>query len=102
MKINNDFDSIWYHDYTYYSNIYDENLLFDIYPCEDNGYVAIGQARPDMDNNKMWVIKVDSMGCDTPGCATGVQVFELPENGLGELRIWPNPVRDILAVSSWQ
>jgi len=92
-KVNNNLDIIWYHDYSYYNNLYDDNYLYDISPCQDNGYIAIGKARPDMGTNKMWIVKVDSMGCDTPGCATGVHVFELPENDIGELKIWPNPTK---------
>jgi hypothetical protein len=39
------------------------------------------------------VIKVDSMGCDTPGCATGTFIRELSPSGggQGEVRVWPNP-----------
>ncbi|MCD4696088.1 MAG: T9SS type A sorting domain-containing protein, partial [Bacteroidales bacterium] len=62
----------------------------------DNGYIAIGKARPDMggSTNKMWIIKVDSMGCDTPGCATGTFIHEFSPSGGGwgeELKVWPNP-----------
>jgi len=40
-----------------------------------------------------WVIKVDSLGCDTPGCATGVGI-ENPPSPVPRtpyLQIFPNP-----------
>ncbi len=93
LKIDNNLDSMWMRKYSYFNELYDMNLFYDASPTTDNGYIAIGKARPDIGNNKMWVLKVDSMGCDTPGCATGTFIKELPlpAGNAGELRIWPNP-----------
>ena len=93
-------DSIWMRDYYHYHNQYDINRFYDVSPTSDNGYIAIGKARPDQggSTNKMWIMKVDSMGCDTPGCATGVQVFEFPVLSNEELKVWPNPAQDILNI----
>ena len=91
-KFSQEGDSIWMRDYNHFNNQYDRNFFYDAYPTTDNGFIAIGQARSDIDgNNKMWIVKVDSMGCDTPGCATGTQVFELPSIASNELIVWPNP-----------
>ena len=100
MKVNNSLDSIWYRDYSYYNNLYDDNFLYDISKCQDNGYIAIGKARPDMGDSKMWIVKVDSMGCDTPGCATGVHMFEFPVVIGEEIKVWPNPAKSKLKVES--
>ncbi len=101
LKIDENLDSIWMRKYSHFNELYDHNLLYDAYPTTDNGYIAIGKARPDMGgNNKMWIVKVDSMGCDTPGCATGVQVFELPANGMEKLKVWPNPTNSKFEVRS--
>ncbi len=98
LKTNDNFDSIWMRKYYYYNNLYDYNYFYDAYPTTDNGYIAVGKARPDMgeSTSKLWVVKVDSMGCDTPGCATGTFVKELPiqAGSAGELAIWPNPARE--------
>jgi len=93
FKFNENMDSIWMRDYHYYNGFEETNFFYDAYPTTDNGYIAIGKARPDIGNNKMWIVKVDSMGCDTPGCATGTFIKELPlpAGTAGELRIWPNP-----------
>ncbi len=99
-KFSKDGDSIWMRDYYYYNNEYDDNLFYDAYPTIDNGHIAIGKARPDLgSSSKMWIIKVDSMGCDTPGCATGTQMFELPTSRVSEMRVWPNPVKNVFWVS---
>ena len=96
-------DSIWMRDYNHYHNQYDINKFYDAYPTSDNGYIAVGKARPDMGgNNKMWIVKVDSMGCDTAGCATGVFVEELSPSGGGkgeDLSIFPNPTTDKFTLS---
>ena len=103
-KFSQEGDSIWMRDYYYYNNQYDVNIFYDATPTSDNGYIAIGKARPDVGgtNNKMWIVKVDSMGCDTPGCATGVQVFELPVANRSEFKVWPNPTSNRFTVHSSQ
>jgi hypothetical protein len=95
MKLDNYLDSVWYRDYIHEDENW-ENYFYDAYPTSDNGYIAVGKAQPDLGNSKLWVVKVDSMGCDTPGCATGTFVKELPlpAGSAGELAIWPNPARE--------
>jgi len=97
-------DSIWWRDYYHYHNQYDRNFFYDVCPTSDNGYIAIGKARPDQggSTNKMWIVKVDSLGCDTPGCFTTVISEEwLVNSGYGHgLRVWPNPVKNKLKVES--
>jgi hypothetical protein len=102
-KFTQEGDSIWMRDYNYFNNQYDQNFFYDASPTSDNGYIAVGQARPDMggSTNKMWVVKVDSMGCDTPGCATGVWEIEFPEITNGEIMVWPNPVSRKFRVSGF-
>jgi hypothetical protein len=96
-KINNDFDSVFRREYMHFNEEYAYNSLYDVTPTSDNGYVAIGRANEGFTQANMWVLKIDSMGCDTPGCATGTFVKELfpyvRDRG-EELRIWPNPVRE--------
>ena len=59
----------------------------------DKGYIGIGYARPGTGGytEKMWVIKVDSMGCDTAGCATGVFTKELSLINDRNITAYPNP-----------
>jgi hypothetical protein len=104
-KFTQEGDSIWMRDYNHFNNQYDVNFFYDAYPTSDNGYIAIGKARPDMggSSNNMWIVKVDSMGCDTAGCDTGTFVVELSPSGGGwgeELKVWPNPANEMFNVQS--
>ncbi len=100
MKVDNNIDSIWYHDYIHEDENW-ESFLYDASPTFDKGYIAIGKARPDMGgNNKMWILKVDSLGCDTPGCITTVINEEVFVRETGELRVWPNPTNGKFDVRS--
>ncbi len=94
LDVSPEIDSLWMWDYTYFNESDDRNYLYDIASTSDNGYIAIGSANEAFTQSNMWVMKLDSMGCDTPGCVTGVFVEELfpYERDQGkDLQIWPNP-----------
>lgn len=100
-KFNTNLDSVFRREYLHFNEAYDINYLYDATPTSDNGYVAIGKANEGFTNANMWVLKVDSMGCDTAGCATGTFVVEFSPSGGGqgeELKVWPNPANKILNV----
>jgi hypothetical protein len=67
-------DSIWMREYNHFNEIYAYNMLYDVTPTQDDGYVCIGRSNEGFTQANMWVLKVDNMGCDTPGCATGTFV----------------------------
>jgi hypothetical protein len=93
MKVDNNLDSLWYRDYIHFNDESAENLLYDMSPCQDSGYIGIGYARPGAGGSteKMWIIKVDSMGCDTAGCATGTFMREYSLNYSKKITAYPNP-----------
>jgi len=102
LKLSLDIDSVWMFDYTFFNEQDDRNYLYDIAPTSDNGYIAIGSANVGFTQSNMWILKVDSMGCDTPGCVTGTWVRQLfpYERERGEvLQVWPNPARDRVTLS---
>jgi len=103
LKINSEGDSLWYRLYYNIDGNDDMNYLYDIIQTNDNGYAACGQVSGPTTSylQHAWVIKVDSMGCDTPGCATGTNTFEFVEETNGELRVWPNPVKEKFQVSGY-
>jgi hypothetical protein len=104
LKLSLDIDSVWMFDYTFFNEQDDRNYLYDIALTSDNGYIAIGSANEGFTQSNMWVIKLDSMGCDTPGCATGTWVRQISpsKGGQGEvLSIFPNPVTDHFKVSGF-
>jgi len=99
---NSNADSIWYREYLYYPEdpSYGLNYLYDVSIAADNGFVAVGQAftlSPPNNIQKMWVLKVDSAGCEIPNCWVGIEEndgMEAWEHG--GLELWPNPARGIV------
>ena len=112
FRFNASGDSLWYRDYFYYPEVpwYGINYLYDVSETEDNGFITTGQASTfDPPNNiqKMWVLKVDSVGCEIENCWVGIEEQgggEAWERGSGEagrhgdLEVWPNPASGVLSV----
>jgi hypothetical protein len=94
LKIDEDGDSVWYREYQYYSGTGDDyNDLYDVCLAPDGGYAMVGQVSNWTEPQTAWVIKVDSLGCDTPGCSTGVGIYDGPSlmPHATRLYIYPNP-----------
>ncbi|MCF8369113.1 MAG: T9SS type A sorting domain-containing protein [Bacteroidales bacterium] len=91
LKVDGDAETVWYRDYYYYTEQNDVNNLYDVTPTRDNGYIAIGTAHSESDTPQLWIIKLDSMLCDTPGCTTVVHNNELQFDNRKEIKVWPNP-----------
>ena len=101
LKTNVDGDSLWYREY---KNIYgneSRNYLYDIIQTEDSGFIACGYilpVQPDTGSQDSWVIKLDSIGCDTAGCDPTVAIEEdekIWSIGDGEqMVLYPNPASD--------
>ena len=103
LKVSSEGDSIWMREYDRANlSIYSYNGLFDVKPTSDGGLIACGDIHPhppDTGNQDAWVIKLDSIGCDTPGCDTTVAIPEIAyKNTEDELYIYPNPARNVLNI----
>ncbi len=103
FKTDNNGDSLWYREYRKVGrpNSFSSNVLYNVIPTTDNGYIACGYVYPvlpDTGTQDVWVVKVDSMGCESPTyCWVGVK--ELPvAPKIGELIIFPNPAEEIFTV----
>jgi hypothetical protein len=97
LKIDENGDSVWYREYQYYSVTDDDyNKLYDLCLAPDGGYVTVGQASTWTEPQTAWVIKVDSLGCDTPGCATGVYIPVPQVVGNEAFLLYPNPANSAL------
>lgn len=101
LKLNANGDSIWFRNYMYYTTyLANENQLYDVSPAPDGGYIATGQvyAMPPNSLQKIWILKVDSLGCDTPGCniPVGIRAYE-PEE-VEAILLYPNPASSVLSV----
>ena len=53
---------------------------------------------PGYDNQDIWVVKVDSLGCLVPGCEGFLGITSQITNMGYALSVYPNPVRDRLHV----
>lgn len=75
-----------------------DNYFRGIEETADGGFVMTGFVFPDGGGTTQdaWVVKVDSMGCDTAGChLVGVDEFTNDEL---QLTIWPNPSNGVFMV----
>jgi hypothetical protein len=97
LKVSTDGDSLWYRQYNKLLGNKSENHFKDVIPTSDNGFLACGYVfpmQPDTGTQDAWVIKVDSMGCDAPGCSTGVGIYKpapILTPHATSLYIFPNP-----------
>jgi hypothetical protein len=104
LKVNENGDSIWYREYSYLVGSESVNNLYDVIETSDNGLLACGYVYPvypDTGNQDAWVIKLDSIGCDSAGCDTTVGVKEHGGREAwehGGMELWPNPCRGMLNV----
>ncbi|MCB0478591.1 MAG: T9SS type A sorting domain-containing protein [Crocinitomicaceae bacterium] len=81
---------------TYSIRIYDQYFR-DLIQTSDGGYAMTGFVFPDGSGNTqdVWVVKVDSMGCDVPLCYLGERELGLE---LPILKCYPNPTSSISTI----
>jgi hypothetical protein len=97
LKTTSEGDSLWYREYTNLTGYESRNYLYDVIETNDNGLIACGYVDPyppDTGSIDTWIIKLDSIGCDTAGCDTTVGIGEHGGMGAweqGGLEIFPNP-----------
>ena len=93
-------DSIWYRNYDIAQYVNSQNYLTDIKQTPDGGFIACGYVfpqAPDTGTQDIWVLKVDSMGCEVPWCL-GTGINELPVIKT-EVKIFPNPANTVINIS---
>ena len=101
-KVNIDGVPYWERAYTAQQLFPDmDNRLHDIAVCPDGGIIISGAAYSNdlSEDQNFWALKLDSMGCLTPGCDTlDVAMMELPFND--EIVMFPNPAKDFFIIQS--
>lgn len=94
LKINSAGDSLWMHTYENLHGPHSDNYLYDISPTSDGGYILTGEANPfppDTGTQDIWVLKIDSEGCEIANCLFS-SVSEYSNGNLSKsLRNYPNP-----------
>jgi hypothetical protein len=95
-------DVLWDREFTYYDTAgpSGSHRIWDIEPTSDGGMILTGEA---WDNTQqapqnLWLLKLDSMGCLVPGCAS-VGVHEFVEDLTKLLRVSPNPASDQVTIT---
>ncbi len=100
MKTNSNGDSLWYRRYDICVGEGSWHYLYDVIQTPDNGYLACGVVyphQPDTGSQDGWVIKVDSLGCVSPGdCWVGIGQTRAPAKR--EMSVFPNPATDKVRV----
>ncbi|MDX2003628.1 MAG: T9SS type A sorting domain-containing protein [Chitinophagales bacterium] len=100
---------IWQHFHRHVdSQISDFNYFYDFAPTRDGGFILTGSTEGVNTNGSgqqgVWLLKVDSLGCLTPGCDTlPCQLPPCDTVGIGETafpKIWvyPNPATNHLTI----
>lgn len=88
-------DTIWM-NYYYHEQKGSYDDIFDFTQAFDGGFVFTGTTIPDNSNQDVWVLKVDSNGCQDADCTSRVYDIRLGVNYLPELqtefKVYPNPV----------
>lgn len=91
LKLNSIGDTFWSRTYNYpYYNPNSPVYFFDVVPTQDQGFAFGGFAHGPTGTQDAWLLKVDSLGCDTSGCDFGIGVNELnisPQY----YKLFPNP-----------
>ena len=76
-----------------------ENYLRDIKQLPDGGFVAVGFVQPsDGTSQDVWILRVDSNGCEIPGCALNTGIEKLATVN-ATLSVYPNPTNGLLTVN---
>ncbi len=92
---------LWSRYYAHYTGLpvgYD-HIFNAVQPTSDGGFILTGEAQGQSPPNRsrLWLVKLDSLGCLVPGCNTvGVEEFESELQGA--LRISPNPANELVSV----
>ena len=95
FKLHPNGDSLWMRNYGI--GVFEDECVFnDFIPTSDGGFLGVGFRFSQKTGQKDWIIKLDSLGCDTPGCNTnGFNNIRKIENGIS---IYPSPAHSFVNV----
>ena len=95
FKLHPNGDSLWMRNYGI--GVFEDECVFnDFIPTSDGGFLGVGFRFSQKTGQKDWIIKLDSLGCDTPGCNTnGFNNTRKIENGIS---IYPSPAHSFVNV----
>ena len=96
LMLNSNGDSLFYKEYTHNISEGVENIINDIKPTPDGGYICCGEFSDGLNGipQSLWVLKLDSTGWYY-GMGFGAST---PLSHLRKLKVFPNPARDFVTV----
>ena len=73
--------------------------MVDIKPTSDGGFIACGYYRDHFAgiSQATWLVKTDSLGCDTPGCNT-IGIHKYPVLNVADVIVYPNPASQYIII----
>jgi hypothetical protein len=101
LNCNNDGDSLWYREYELFKQEPSGNYLEGVVPTNDGGYAAVGYVLPfppDTGNQDVWVIKVDSLGCESWDICWVGEKEHIALREAEQLKIYPNPANYVVNI----
>ncbi|MDG1477233.1 MAG: T9SS type A sorting domain-containing protein, partial [Vicingaceae bacterium] len=93
VKYDGNGNLLWKRDFDKYGGN-SHNYFWDIHQTYDKGFVICGDIlNTNIGEKSMWVLKLDSNGCEIPNCTLGVTESIVNEDGL---LVYPNPSSGII------
>ena len=100
LKLKPNGDSIYFRRYHKYDDQYTiENATWDFCFAEDKSIVSCGWTSKQNEYDKLWLVKMDSLGCLQPGCDPTAGIEEPLYLKPGQLQIFPNPATTQTAIT---
>lgn len=96
-KYNPQGELLWRREFAKYSGP-NHNYFWDIHQTYDGGFIICGDLT-DVANSvqKLWVLKLDSMGCEVTNCSVSTEEFS-DENI--DILVYPNPTQEVLNITT--
>ncbi len=92
LKLKPNGDSIYFRRYHKYDDQYtQENITWDFCITEEKSIVSCGWTYKQNEEQRLWLVKMDSLGCLQPGCDPTAGIEEPHYLKPGQLNIFPNP-----------
>lgn len=97
VKYNGNGEMLWQRYFDKYGGPND-NYFWDIHQTYDGGFIICGDLTDAANSvQKLWVLKLDSMGCEVANCSVGLE-DEIKINQ--EVLVYPNPTHEVLNIST--
>jgi hypothetical protein len=100
LKLKPNGDSIYFRRFHKYDDQYtEENITWDFCIAEDKNIVSCGRTFKQNEEQRLWLVKMDSLGCLQPGCDPTAGIEEPYYLKPGQLQIFPNPATTQTTIS---